>query len=150
LQVKTTKFGTIEINETDIITFNDGLPGFPDEHQFVIIPYEEESPFVYLQSATEDYLAFIMASPFLFFPDYEFELDEANMKELDINSDKDIAIYVMITVPKQDVKQMTANLVAPVVINVHTRQAKQTVLEKSQYQTKHKLFTINASHEGGK
>lgn len=150
MQVKTTRFGTIEINEADIITFNDGLPGFPDDHQFVIIPYDEESPFVYLQSATENYLAFIMANPFLFFPDYEFEIDEDNMKELDIKTDKDIAVYAMITVPKQDINEITANLVAPVVINIHTRQAKQTVLEKSQYQTKHKLFPQNVSPEGGK
>jgi len=149
LQVKTTRFGTIEINETDILTFDDGLPGFPEDHQFVIIPYAEESPFVLLQSAREDYLAFLMTDPFLFFNDYQIEIDDKNMSELKVKEEKDVVVYTMVTVPIGKVKEMTTNLVAPVVINVHSRSGKQIVLEKSNYTTKHRLFKDEASSEGG-
>lgn len=150
MQVKTTRFGIIEINESDIINFKEGLPGFPEHHQFVILPYEDESPFVLLQSATEDYLAFLMTDPFLFFYDYQFEIDEKNMNVLKIKEEKDIAIYTMVTVPIGQVKKMTTNLVAPVVIHVQNREGKQIVLEKSKYTTKHRLFTDEVSNEGSK
>lgn len=150
MQVKTTRFGTIEIVENDIITFSDGVPGFPDMHQFVILPYDEESPFIILQSATEDYLAFLMTDPFLFFKEYEFEIDQENMDNLEVKDEKDIAVYTMVTVPVGKVKEMTANLVAPVVININNRAGKQIVLEKSKYTTKHRLFEDEATSEGGK
>lgn len=150
MQIKTTRFGTVEINEADIITFDEGLPGFPDDHQFVIIPYEDESPFVLLQSATEDYVAFLMTDPFLFFSDYEFEIDPVNMDALEIKEEKDVVVYTMVTVPPGRAKEMTTNLVAPVAINIHTRAGKQVVLEKSKYTTKHRLFTDEGFREGGK
>lgn len=150
MQIKTTRFGTVEINEADIITFDEGLPGFPDDHQFVIIPYEDESPFVLLQSATEDYVAFLMTDPFLFFSDYEFEIDPENMKALEIKEEKDIVVYTMVTVPAGKAREMTTNLVAPIAINIHTRAGKQVVLEKSKYTTKHRLFTDEGFCEGGK
>lgn len=150
MQIKTTRFGSIEISESDIITFDEGLPGFPDDHQFVIIPYEDESPFVLLQSATEDYIAFLMTDPFLFFSDYEFEIDPENMKALEIKEEKDIVVYTMVTVPAGKAREMTTNLVAPIAINIHTRAGKQVVLEKSKYTTKHRLFTDEGFCEGGK
>jgi flagellar assembly factor FliW len=149
LKVKTTRFGEIELIQEDLITFVEGIPGFPDEHEFVILPYSDDSPFLYLQSAAQDYLAFLMVNPFLFFTDYEFELDEMQLEELAIRTMEEVASYVMITVPPRDVKTMTANLVAPVVINIHTHQGKQIVLEKSKYQTKHLLFSETASLKGG-
>lgn len=150
MQVKTTRFGTIEIVENDIITFSDGVPGFPDKYQFVILPYDQESPFVILQSATEDYLAFLMTDPFLFFNDYEFEIDQENMNNLEVKDEKDIAVYTMVTVPVGKVKEMTANLVAPIVININNKAGKQIVLEKSKYTTKHRLFEDDVAVEGGK
>jgi len=150
LQVKTTRFGTIEIDQTDIITFSDGLPGFPEECQYVILPYDDESPFVLLQSATEDYLAFLMTDPFLFFNDYQFEIDQENMNSLEVKEEKDIAVYTMVTVPIGKVREMTTNLVAPVVININNKAGKQIVLEKSKYTTKHRLFTDTVASEGGK
>ena len=149
MKVKTARCGEIELVQEDLITFVEGIPGFPDEHEFVILPYSDDSPFLYLQSAKQDYLAFLMANPFLFFTDYEFELDEIQMEELAIRSMEEVASYVMITVPPHNVKMMTANLVAPVVINIHTHHGKQIVLEKSKYQTKHLLFAETVSAKGG-
>ena len=91
-----------------------------------------------------------MTDPFLFFYDYQFEIDEKNMNVLKIKEEKDIAIYTMVTVPIGQVKKMTTNLVAPVVIHVQNREGKQIVLEKSKYTTKHRLFTDEVSNEGSK
>ena len=85
-------------------------------------------------------LAFLMTHLFVFFPDYSFELDDENMEKLAINSMDDVLVCTLISVPRSGVADMTTNLLAPVVINRHTMQARQIVLEKTQYTTKHRLF----------
>ena len=72
--------------------------------------------------------------------DYEFELDDAVQKELGIKDQEDMLIYVIITIPQGRIEDMTANLTAPVVLNKKNMQAKQVVLEKGGYTTRHRLF----------
>lgn len=138
--IHTTRFGSIEIAEDRIIQFEQGLLGFESERQFALIPYEEKSPFVFLQSARSAHLAFLVTNPFLFFPDYAFEIDDDSLAELEILREEETLIYSLITMPDQDVKHMTTNLLAPVVINQINRKAKQIILDKSKYKTKHRLF----------
>lgn len=45
MNIKTTRFGEIEVPEECIIAFVDGLPGFADETKFALFPYEPESAF---------------------------------------------------------------------------------------------------------
>ena len=134
------RFGELEIEEQDVVRFADGIPAFEDEHEFVVLPYEEGTPYMFLQSMTTPELAFLMTDPFVFFPDYSFELDDENMEKLAINSMDDVLVCTLISVPRSGVADMTTNLLAPVVINRHTMQARQIVLEKTQYTTKHRLF----------
>ena len=67
-KIKTTRFGEIEEDEGKIVRFAAGLPAFEDEHEFIIVPYDEESPYVFLQSATTPDLAFLMTIPLLRVP----------------------------------------------------------------------------------
>ena len=138
-KVDTLRFGTIEIEEDKIVHFAHGIPAFEEEKEFVIIPYDE-SPYLFMQSLSTPDLAFLITMPFLFFPDYEFELDDAVQKELGIKDQEDMLIYAIITIPQGKIEDMTANLTAPVVLNKKNMQAKQVVLEKGGYTTRHRLF----------
>lgn len=140
MNIKTTRFGEIEINDDKIIEFEQGIPGFDEEKQFVIIPYDEKSPFLFMQSVKQEDLAFLIINPFLIFADYEFEIDDASIEDLTVKQSEDLLIYTIITMNEGDIKKMTTNLVAPIVINKENNKAKQVVLEKSKYNTKHKLF----------
>ena len=139
-KINTLRFGELEIEEQDVVRFADGIPAFEDEHEFVVLPYEEGTPYMFLQSMATPELAFLMTDPFVFFPDYSFELDDGNMDKLEIKTMDDVLVCTLISVPRSGVADMTTNLLAPVVINRHTMQAKQIVLEKTQYTTKHRLF----------
>ena len=139
-KVNTLRFGEIEIDEEKIVHFEDGIPAFEEEHEFVIIPYDEESPYVFLQSLATPDLAFLMTMPFVFFPEYEFELDDESQAKLGIQEQEEMLIYSLLTIPGGKVSDMTANLMAPVVINTTNMQARQIVLDKSRYTTKHRLF----------
>ena len=147
-KVNTSRFGEIEVDESKIVHFKDGIPAFEDEHEFIILPYEEESPYYFMQSLKSPDLAFLLTIPFLFFNDYTFELDEESVKELDITNPDNVFYYSMVTIPNGSIRYMTANLVAPIVLNSDNMQAKQVVLEKSNYTTKHRLFPESAKKEG--
>ena len=95
--------------------FAQGIPAFEDEHEFVLIPYDAESPYLFLQSCQTPDLAFLMTSPYLFFKDYEFEIDDATEKKLGLEKPEDVAVYVLLTIPGGSIKDMTANLMAPVI-----------------------------------
>jgi len=139
-RVNTVRFGEIEVEEDKIVHFEAGIPAFEEEHEFLIIPYDEESPYVFLQSLTTPDLAFLMTIPFVFFPDYEFEIDDETLEKLGIRDQEELLIYALITLPGGRVEDMTANLMAPVVINTTNMQARQVVLDRSRYTTKHRLF----------
>ncbi|MGN8832776.1 flagellar assembly protein FliW [Selenomonas montiformis] len=139
-KVNTLRFGEIEVEENKIVHFEHGIPAFDEEHEFLIIPYDEESPYVFLQSLNTPDLAFLMTMPFVFFPDYEFEIDDETQARLGITKQEDMLVYTLLTIPGGRVQDMTANLMAPVLINAQNMQAVQLVLDKSRYTTKHRLF----------
>ena len=138
--VDTVRFGEIEVEEEKVVHFKEGIPAFEDEHEFLIIPYDEESPYYFMQSLKTPELAFLITTPFIFFPDYVIELDDETLDELKIKNQEDVMLYSLITIPNGSVRYMTANLLAPVVINTENMQAKQIVMEKTRYTTKHRLF----------
>ena len=146
-KVNTLRFGEVEVAEDKVVHFADGIPAFEDEHEFVIVPYDEESPYVFLQSLTTPDLAFLMTMPFVFFPEYEFELDDENQDKLGLTRQEDMLIYTLLTINGGKVKDMTANLMAPVVVNTANMQARQVVLDRSSYTTKHRLFPENKEEQ---
>ncbi|WP_196599968.1 flagellar assembly protein FliW [Pectinatus frisingensis] len=137
--INTVRFGNIKIDETKIIKFPHGIPPFEDEHEFVIIPYSEESPFLFLQSVSTARLAFLMVNPFMFFNDYEFVVNDDVMDELQIKNREDISIFSLLTIPNKDIKKTTANLLAPIIINQSNYKGLQLILENTNYTTRHLL-----------
>ena len=84
-------------------------------------------------------MAFIVTDPFLFVPEYEMVLSDSERTQLEIESTESVVVRVIVTIPKVHT-EMTANLVAPLVINQKNRLAKQIVLTSAEYDTKHSLI----------
>jgi flagellar assembly factor FliW len=151
MKINTTRFGELEIQEKDIFHFSQGLPGFSEEKQFVLIPYRAGSPFFFLQSLADPNLSFLVVDPFAVFSDYEFQLDDQVVAVLALSPENAPCIYNIVTVTGK-VEDMTANLLAPLVINRQTKTGLQVVLEKSNYTTRHRLFPAGktvAAAQGG-
>ena len=149
MKVNTTRFGEVDITEDKIFAFRHGLPGFPAEKSFALLPYQADSPFSFLQSVTDPDLTFLVVDPFIYFPDYEFDLDDTVAGELGLTADAPPAIVNIVTVPKK-MTDMTANLLAPIIINKQTKQAVQLVLENTGYSTRHRLFAAKQAAKGAK
>jgi flagellar assembly factor FliW len=136
LKVNTSRFGEVEINEGDIISLPEGLIGFPELNQFILLDHDTDSPFKWLQSTNEATMAFIVISPLSFRPDYMVEVTEEEVAALKLTNPNEAVISVIVTIP-MDPKKMSANLKAPLVFNLSNRLGKQLVLKDPQYQTKH-------------
>ena len=131
--------GEPEPKDIPVITFAGGLPGFEDYHQYALVRVDEETPFFYLQSTEEQGLAFIVTSPFLFYPEYEFDLSEKTKGELEISSSDEVGIWCIVTVA-EDLARTTINLLAPIVMNMKACIGKQIILHDAGYKTKHPLL----------
>lgn len=130
MDIETKFLGTVEINEQDILTFETGLPGFPNACKFVLLPLDADLPLVVLQSVEHQELGFVLAYPFAFKKDYEFEIDEDVKEDLQIEKEDDIVPYTILTL-KETFQESTMNLLAPVVINTVKKLGKQIVLQDS-------------------
>ena len=123
------------------IHFEAGLPGFPEIHEFALVHWEddEDSPFTILTSVDQPGLEFLVVPPMLFFADYEPEIDDDVAERLDLRSGEDALLLVIVTVP-DDAAKATANLLAPIVVNRHTRKAMQAVLADTSHPLHAPLF----------
>jgi len=147
MKIETTRFGVLEVSKEKIINFPKGLLGFEHLRQFVIVPVDNNPAFVWLQSVEASEVAFLLVDPFLFFSGYEVELTCDLREELSIKDRSDVIIQAIATIPKTGIKDMTANLVGPVVINVRRNLGKQVVLQNTEYGTKHPLFKNKVAKE---
>jgi flagellar assembly factor FliW len=134
-------FGEIDINEEQIIHFPNGIPGFEDEKQFVILPLEEQSPFAILQSIHHSHVGFVIAYPFSFYPDYAFDLTEEDIEKLKLNSPDECLTYTIMTL-KEPFADSTINLKAPIVINAKEKIGKQLILHDSDYPIRFPLSKV--------
>lgn len=144
--IDTLSWGELEVTEDQIYHFPKGIPGFEDEREFALIK-TDDSPFSHLQSVTERNLSFLLADPFIFYPEYEFELGSSDLEELNIQSQ--VVIRCMLTLQDQ-VDQSTINLLAPLALNPDNQIGKQVILHQTSYGTKHVLIRVHEPQLHGK
>ncbi len=135
----TKRLGDYEYNSEDSITFAKGIPGFNQCQNFILIEVDD-SPFMYLQSTSDGDVSFVVASPFDFFPEYEFDLNESIKKDLLIRTEADLKVVNMISV-RGNLQSATINLAAPIIINAREGLGEQYILDNGKYSIQHPLFS---------
>ncbi|MFK2826309.1 flagellar assembly protein FliW [Bacillus sp. B190/17] len=146
MKIATKYHGQVEIQEEDILSFPHGIPGFIDEKSFTLLAFPDNDSFFVLQSINTPALGFVVTNPFTFFPDYDIQLDDTTVEALDLQKPEDAAVYTILTV-REPFNETTANLQAPVVININNKKAKQTILNDSRYQTRHLIMPVGVAKE---
>ncbi|MFV2046281.1 flagellar assembly protein FliW [Metabacillus sp. YM-086] len=137
--IETKYHGEITIDENEIIKFQNGLPGFITEKKFILLPLDKESPFSILQSIVTTELGFVVVNPFYIKKDYEFVLTDGEKETLQITNVEDIVVLTIMTV-KDSLKNSTANLQAPIIINHKKRLGKQVILNNPKYSVRYPLY----------
>jgi len=138
-KIITTRFGELEIDETKSIHFRDGLLGFPDKKNFIILDHKPGSPFLWLQSIDAPDLAFVMTNPFLTKSDYLKDISPEEEAFLKNENDDEVIIFSLVTIPRGEVEKATVNLMGPIVIESKSRNAKQVILANSGYSHRHPI-----------
>ncbi|MEK5230802.1 flagellar assembly protein FliW [Lysinibacillus sp. FSL K6-0232] len=147
MNIETKFLGTVEINDTNIVTFESGLPGFPDAQKFVLLPLDADLPLVVLQSIEQQELGFVLAYPFAFKKDYTFEIGEEDKADLQIEQEEDVIAYTVVTL-KETFQESTMNLLAPIIINTAKKLGKQIVLQdSSHYPLRYPIGAMEGSAE---
>ena len=145
--VKTKCFGEIDITEEKIISFEKGLFGFEEYKDYTILYDTEKEGKVrisWLQSIEEPALAFPMLNPLLVDTDYKPSVANDSLAFVEPLTEENIAMFLIITVPG-DIKKMTANLKAPIIINSETRKAVQAIADNAEYMVKKEIYHLLAA-----
>lgn len=140
MNIHTSRFGVVTITSDDVIHFPEGLLGFNELRGFVLLDDPSDEIFAWLQSCEEPGIAFPVLEPELFTTNYTIQLTKHDLENLDLSSKEGARCFSVITIP-QDPTQMTANLKAPIVINVAKRTARQCVLQDNQLNIREPIFT---------
>ena len=117
------------------ILFEKGIPGFENYRYFNVNIVEGIPRFYHIVSKEDSNIGFISISPFDIKKDYEIDLDDEFIKELDIKDEKDVLVICLITLGKS-LKDSTANLKAPIIINIKNNRGKQLILQDDKYKIK--------------
>lgn len=141
MEIVTYRYGRAEhvtVDPADVYEFRPGLAGFDRLNRYAIIP-ESDSPVEWLQSLEEPEVAFATIEPFLFYPEYAFELTDRDCEDLGLRTPQTALVRCLLTLSPV-VEQITANLLAPVVMNRETRKGRQIVLPDSNLSMRFQIF----------
>jgi flagellar assembly factor FliW len=141
MEVRTTRFGVVEIAEDRIIHFPKGLLGFSTQTRFCLLEPGDDACFFWLQSLDEPSLAFVVTDPSLFVPEYSVPIRPEQMIELKLNKLEDAQVFVIVNKVEQS---LTGNLQGPLVVNTMTRAGEQLVLAEKRWTTRHPLVKVGA------
>lgn len=117
------------------IAFSAGLPGFPEATRFEMRQWGDgspDSPFWLLESLEVEGLAFVVTSPWSFYPEYDFELDDMTARRIGLRTPADVVVLAIVTVGERP-EDSSINLLGPLVVNRNTGDAAQVVLSELAY-----------------
>lgn len=141
--LKTEKFGDIEIDESRIFDFIMPIIGFDDNKKYIIIDPNQDSLFKWLQSVDEPSLAFPIISVAALEFDYSIDLNDDVINDLGISNAESILVMNITSIPQDNPKGTTINLLAPIIFNLENRKAGQIVLSGSGYDISYPMFKKN-------
>jgi len=151
MTILTKVFGEVTIDNNKIIHFENGIVGFPELTDFALIYNEEQgnnAGIRWMQSIQEPAFAMPVMDPLLIKEDYNPVVDDEVLKPIGKFEIEELLILVTVTVPR-DLKLMSVNLKAPLVINVTERKACQIILDSDEYKVKYPIYDIlQAKKEG--
>lgn len=122
-KITTLHFGELTIEPQHIFRFDDGLLGFEQLKEFVLISEEETLPFRWLISLESPEIGFPLLSPWY--------LDQSYDPGRDFDIERQV-IFVVITL-EDEKGLMTANMKAPVILDVKRQSGIQVILPTDKY-----------------
>lgn len=131
--VKTSRFGELSVDADKVITMTSPILGFPESKRFMIRPHGPESPFLWFQSMDNPDLAFVIVPANMVASNYQPEIGAEDRQELGFDTGPGPELMIILTLFREGSPKITANLLAPLALNVERRLAKQLLLDPAKY-----------------
>jgi len=141
MEVRTTRFGIIEIAEDRVITFPEGMLGFGDKKEYCLLQPGDDACFFWLQCVRDPDLAFVVTDPTFFEQDYSVPIRPEQMESLGLSRLEDAQVFVIVN---KIGDQLTGNFQGPLIINTLSRVGEQMVLAEKKWTTRHPLMRVGA------
>lgn len=149
MHIETEKFGNFEFPDNKVIQFPSGIPGFEDLHRFVILEIEKSKPLYWLQSTENKYIALPTMIPFELLENHYIQIRDNELEDLHVKEQSDLIVMNVVVIP-EDIKQMTVNLAAPIIINAKEGIGKQILIDAKELPMRYPVYeTIMRSARGG-
>ena len=139
MQVRTTRFGTVDIAEDRVITFPKGLLGFSGQKRYCLLQPNEDALVFWLQCVDDPGLAFVVTDPALFVPDYSAPIRAEQMESLSMDRLEDEQVFVIVNKVGD---ALTGIMQGPLVVNTVNRVGEQLVLAEKRWTTRYQLMSI--------
>jgi flagellar assembly factor FliW len=140
-EILTRRFGKVQFEETAVLHFPAGLPGFESHTRFLLIERPANAPLVFLQSIDSPELSFCTAPVAAIDPAYRLAMTEEDQRLLSA-TDPPVILAILSSTTSH---QWTANLLAPIVIDLPSRRAVQAVRADARYSHQHRLAEAKCS-----
>ncbi|MCX7417643.1 MAG: flagellar assembly protein FliW, partial [Planctomycetia bacterium] len=137
MRINTTRFGRIDVDSNDVLTFPSGLPGLEDCREWALLADSSNDALGWLQSTTRGDIAIAVVSPRRFVPHYQVRIPRSELTPLAISDIREAQVVVVVG---QNGKTLTLNLKAPIVINLEARTGRQ-VVASGELSMQHELLT---------
>ena len=139
--VTSTRFGTLDVPDDRVIDFGPGLLGFPEGQRYIVVEIEDDDDYFWIQSVELSEIAFLCIRPWDFFPEYELDVPDDIQEQIALHDPADSEVFLLLTTFHEDdeLVDITANLLGPIVLNTSNLQARQVVLNNSEYSTREPL-----------
>jgi flagellar assembly factor FliW len=142
MEIQTSRFGTLAVEDERVMTFPNGLLGFPNHTRFALIQAGSENYFFWLQSVDEPNLAFVVTDPVIFFKDYQVPVREELQQELRLSDPSFLQVFAICNKVGE---WLTGNLLGPIVVNAENRLAQQVVLTDKKWTTRQPLLKLQTA-----
>lgn len=141
MQIKTTRFGNIDVKDESIIRMDEPMIGFERCTSYVLLQDRPDTAFKWMQSVDDPNVAFLVINPNDFFPDYEVELSDEQADSLELTDPSESVMFTTVTINREE-SSATTNLVGPIIMNLRTMKASQIVLQDDSYTTRHAICEV--------
>ncbi len=129
-----TRFGEVEYDPENLLTFPAGMIGFPNLRKFIVMPNKKKGPLFWIQSIDDPQIAFVLTDPTNFFLDYAVVPDTSERTYLHVDPEENCFVLSVVTIPPD--QKITVNLAAPILFSPSTNRAIQVILEDSKFSAK--------------
>ena len=139
LTINTLRFGEVVYDDNDILIFPRGIPAFENNHKWILAG-DDDSAIKWLLNIEDTSLALPVTSPDAVRSDYNARIPEDDLQLIGTTDNKDLAMLIVVSIPGGAAWDMTANLRAPILVNLRTHKAVQVIALNEEYPVKHMIF----------